>query len=607
VAIGRVRAKQDRNGDRERRQVLPFLIHGDAAFAGQGIVQETLNMSELAGYRVGGTIHLIVNNQIGFTTPPESSRSTPYASDVAKMLQVPIFHVNGEHPEAVARTIMLAMDFRDRYQKDVIIDMWCYRRHGHNEADDPAFTQPLMYAAIRKRKSVREGYLENLLKMGGVTRAEADDIVVRRREHLEHALSEAKSPEYAYKTDFGRGVWQGHVGGPERDVPEPSTGVPLPALQMLLRVQTDLPVGFTPHPKISKFLETRREMSEGVRPLDWGAGEALAFATLLAEGVPVRVSGQDSGRGTFGHRHAVLHDARTGERDVPLTRLGRGTFEVIDSPLSECGVLGFEYGYSLDRPDGLTLWEAQFGDFVNGAQVIIDQFIVSSEDKWRRLTGVTLLLPHGFEGQGPEHSSARLERFLGLCAQDNVRVVNLTTPAQLFHCLRRQALWRLRKPMIVMTPKSLLRHPEVVSGLDDLASGRFHPIIPDAGGREPGGIRRVILCSGKIYYDLAAAREAMGAQHVAIVRIEQLYPLRMRDLEAALAPFAAGTPVLWVQEEPRNMGAWPFLRLTLGEQLFGRHPFQGVTRNESASPATGSAASHKMEQELLLEKAFDIA
>ncbi|MCK6569478.1 2-oxoglutarate dehydrogenase E1 component [Myxococcota bacterium] len=607
VAIGRVRAKQDRNGDRERRQVVPFLIHGDAAFAGQGIVQETLNMSELAGYRVGGTIHLIVNNQIGFTTPPESSRSTPYASDVAKMLQVPIFHVNGEHPEAVARTIMLAMDFRDRYQKDVIIDMWCYRRHGHNEADDPAFTQPLMYAAIRKRKSVREGYLENLLKLGGVTRAEADDIAVRRREHLEHALSEAKSPEYAYKTDFGRGVWQGHVGGLERDTPEPETAVPGAALQMLLRVQTDLPSGFTPHPKIAKFLETRREMAEGARPLDWGAGEALAFGSLLAEGVPVRLSGQDSGRGTFSHRHAVLHDARTGERDIPLTRLGRGTFEVIDSPLSECGVLGFEYGYSLDRPEGLTLWEAQFGDFVNGAQVIIDQFIVSSEDKWRRLTGVTLLLPHGFEGQGPEHSSARLERFLGLCAQDNVRVVNLTTPAQLFHCLRRQALWKLRKPMIVMTPKSLLRHPEVVSSLDELSVGRFRPIIPDVGPRDPGAVRRVLLCSGKIYYDLAAAREAMGAHHVAIVRVEQLYPLRSSDLEAALAPYPSGTPVLWVQEEPRNMGAWPFIRLAVGEALFGRHPFSGITRNESASPATGSAASHKMEQELLLEKAFDIA
>jgi 2-oxoglutarate dehydrogenase E1 component len=607
VAVGRVRAKQDRNGDRDRRHAVPLLIHGDAAFAGQGIVQETLNMSELGGYRVGGTIHIIVNNQIGFTTPPESSRSTPYASDVAKMLQVPIFHVNGEHPEAVARVILLAMEFRARYQKDVVIDMWCYRRHGHNEADDPAFTQPLMYAAIRQRKSVREAYLENLLKLGGVQRAEADEVTIRRREHLEHALSEAKSPEYAYKTDFGRGVWQGSAGGPESTVAEPATEVPRATLQMLLRIQTELPAGFTAHPKIGKFLETRREMADGLRPLDWGGAEALAFATLVAEGHPVRLSGQDSGRGTFSHRHSVLHDARTGERHVPLTRFGRGSFEVIDSPLSEVGVLGFEYGYSLDRPEGLTLWEAQFGDFVNGAQVIIDQFIVSSEDKWRRLTGLVMLLPHGFEGQGPEHSSARLERFMGLCAQDNIRVVNLTTPAQLFHCLRRQVHWSLRKPLIVMTPKSLLRHPQVVSSLDDLATGRFHPVLADAVAPEPSGVRRVLLCSGKIYYDLEAAREAMGAHHVAIIRLEQLYPLRMNELAAALAPYAPGTPVVWVQEEPRNMGAWPFLRATLGERLLARHPFSGVTRNESASPATGSAASHKMEQELLIEKAFEIA
>ena len=606
VAIGRVRAKQDRNGDRDRRQVVPLLIHGDAAFAGQGIVQETLNMSELAGYRIGGTIHVIVNNQIGFTTPPESSRSTPYASDVAKMLQVPIFHVNGEHPEAVARVILLAMDFRARYQKDVVIDMWCYRRHGHNEADDPAFTQPLMYTAIRKRRPVREAYLENLLKLGGVTRAEADEVAVRRRAHLEHALSEAKSPEYAYKTDFGRGVWQGSFGGPENPQSEPATRLPRSTLEMLLRVQTDLPTGFTPHPKIAKFLETRREMAEGQRPLDWGGGEALAFASLLAEGHPVRLSGQDSGRGTFSHRHAVLHDAKTGDRHIPLTMLGRGAFEVLDSPLSEAGVLGFEYGYSLDRPEGLTLWEAQFGDFVNGAQVIIDQFIVSSEDKWHRLTGLVLLLPHGFEGQGPEHSSARLERFLGQSAQDNLRVVNLTTPAQLFHCLRRQVHWRLRKPLVVMTPKSLLRHPEVVSSLDEFATGGFRPILPDETS-EPKAVRRVLLCSGKIYYDLKAAREAMGARHVAIIRLEQLYPLRRLELEAALAPYADGTPLVWVQEEPRNMGAWPFLRLNLGEPLFGRHPLIGVTRSESASPATGSAASHKMEQELLIEKAFEIA
>ena len=610
VAVGRVRAKQDRNGDRERRQVLCLLIHGDAAFAGQGVVQETLNMSELPGYTIGGTVHVIVNNQIGFTTPPESARSTTYASDVAKMLQIPIFHVNGEDPEAVAQCIRLAMRFRWRFQKDVVIDMWCYRRHGHNESDDPSFTQPVMYSAIRKRKSVRDGYLENLLKLGGVSREEADELSVRRRAHLERELSEAKSPEYAYKTDFGRGVWHGYLGGPERSVPEPDTSLPLKSLQTLLRIQTEIPPDFTPHPKIVKFVESRREMVDGHKPLDWGAGEAVAYASLLAEGYPVRLSGQDSGRGTFSHRHSVLHDAENGARYVPLSRLGKGTFEVFDSPLSEAGVLGFEYGFSLDRPEGLVIWEAQFGDFANGAQVIIDQFICSSEDKWRRLTSVALLLPHGFEGQGPEHSSARLERFLGLCAQDNMRVVNLTTPAQLFHCLRRQVHWKLRKPLVVVTPKSLLRHPEVVSPWSDFSHARFQAVLPDHEPPEvvdPKGVRRIILCTGKVFYDLKQARTNLGATHTAIIRLEQLYPLRLDELERVLAPYPEGTPVVWVQEEPWNMGAWPFLRLHLGERLLARHPLSGVTRNESASPATGSAASHKMEQELLLEKAFDIA
>jgi 2-oxoglutarate dehydrogenase E1 component len=610
VAMGRVRAKQDRNGDRERRHVLCLQIHGDAAFAGQGIVQETLNMSELPGYTVGGTVHVIVNNQIGFTTPPESARSTTYASDVAKMLQIPIFHVNGEDPEAVAHCIRLAMRFRRKFQKDVVIDMWCYRRHGHNESDDPSFTQPVMYSAIRKRKSVRDAYLDNLLKLGGVNRGEADDLSVRRRGHLERELSEAKSPEYTYRADFGRGVWQGYLGGPERTVPEPDTALPLKNLHTLLRIQTEVPPEFTPHPKIAKFLEARREMVDTDKPLDWGAGEAVAYASLLAEGYPVRLSGQDSGRGTFSHRHSVLHDANDGSRFIPLTRLGKGTFEVFDSPLSESGVLGFEYGFSLDRPEGLVLWEAQFGDFANGAQVIIDQFICSSEDKWRRLTSVVLLLPHGFEGQGPEHSSARLERFLGLCAQDNMRVVNLTTPAQLFHCLRRQAHWKLRKPLVIVTPKSLLRHPEVISPWSEFSHGSFQPVIPDIAPVDvvdPKGVKRIILCTGKVYYDLKQRRQDTGAHNVAIVRLEQLYPLRLDAIERVLAPYPEGTPVVWVQEEPWNMGAWPFLRLHLGERLLARHPLQGVTRNESASPATGSAASHKMEQSLLLDRAFDIA
>jgi 2-oxoglutarate dehydrogenase E1 component len=607
VVIGRVRAKQDRHGDVTREHVVPLVIHGDAAFAGQGIVQETLNMSELAGYRVGGSIHVIINNQIGFTTPPESSRSSYYPSDVARMLDIPIFHVNGEHPEAVAQVIRLALDFRERFQKDVVIDMWCYRRYGHNEGDDPAFTQPVMYAHIRQRKSVREGYLDNLLRPGEISREEAEEIGVRRRQHLEDALSEARKLEYEYTPDYGRGIWAGYLGGADEAVPDVDTGVPKPTLERLLRSQAEVPADFSPHPKVTKLLQTRAEMAAGEKPLDWGTAEGLAFATLLTENVRVRLSGQDSARGTFSHRHAVLHDYRTGARYIPLNHLepDQAKIDPIDSPLSEQGVLAFDYGYSLDTPDALVIWEAQFGDFVNGAQVIIDQFIVSSEDKWHRLSGLVLLLPHGFEGQGPEHSSARLERWLGLCAEDNIQVCYPTTPAQMFHLLRRQVHRPLRKPLVVATPKSLLRHPQAVSSLDDLTTGTFRRILPDPVA-DPAKVRRVMLCSGKIYYDLVHAQEVLGAEDVAIIRVEQLYPLRPSDLAAALAPFAAGTPVLWVQEEPANMGAWPFLQVHFKDPLLGRHPFRAVTRAASASPATGSAVSHRMEQELLIEHAFEL-
>lgn len=609
VLLGRVRAKQDRRGDAERRRVLPILIHGDAAFAGQGIVQETLNLSELAGYKVGGTIHVIVNNQIGFTTPPESSRSYTYASDVAKMLQIPIFHVNGEDPEAVSQVVELAMSFRERFQKDVIIDMLCYRKYGHNEGDDPAFTQPVMYEIIRKRKTVREAYLDNLLKLGEITADEADAIALRRREALEEALNAAKQDDYEFnQTDSGRGLWQGYLGGDDAAVPAASTGVPVDTLSRLLTAQTELPETFTPHPKIKRFGQTKLAMAAGEKPLDWGAAEGLALASLLTEGVRVRISGQDSGRGTFGHRHAVLHDYKTGGLYVPLAHLSedQGDFEVIDSPLSEAGVLGFDYGYSLDSPDQLVVWEAQFGDFVNGAQVIIDQFIISSEDKWNRLSGLVMLLPHGFEGQGPEHSSARFERFLQLCAEDNIQVCNLTTPAQLFHCLRRQVLRPLRKPLIIMSPKSLLRLPQAVSTLEELAEGRFQRFIPDANAR-PDTTRRVLLCTGKLYYELEAAKQTLQADHVAVHRIEQLYPLSPGDLAPLFKGLADGTPVVWVQEEPANQGAWPHMRLMLGEHIEGRLPFSGIYRAASASPATGSNASHKMEQDLLIEQAFELA
>ncbi len=609
VLVGRVRSKQDRRGDAARTRVLPILIHGDSAFAGQGIVQETLNLSELEGYRVGGTIHVIVNNQIGFTTPPESARSSYYATDVAKMLQTPILHVNGEQPEAVAQAIKLAMEFRSAFHKDVIIDMYCYRRYGHNEGDDPAFTQPVLYATIRKRQTVREAYLENLLKLDEVTADEAEEIALRRRERLDEALSEAKGADYVYSVDTGRGIWQGYVGGRDLDVPPADTGLTIDRLSAILKAQTRLPETFNAHPKIERLLDGRRQMAEGDKPLDWGGAEALAFGSLVTEGVPIRLSGQDSGRGTFSHRHCVLHDYENGNRYIPLNQISskQAHFEPIDSALSESGVLGFEYGYSLDMPDGLVIWEAQFGDFANGAQVIIDQFIVSSEDKWRRLSGLVMLLPHGFEGQGPEHSSARLERFLGMCAEDNIQVCNLTTPAQLFHCLRRQILRPLRKPLVIMTPKSLLRHPQAVSTLAELSEGRFARSIPDPTVGDPKQVRRILLCTGKIYYELAHAKEILEAGHVAVHRLEQLYPLDLAELSQQFADYPDDAEAIWVQEEPENMGAWPFIRLTFGQTFIERFPLTGIARSPSASPATGSTASHRLEQELLIEQAFELA
>ncbi len=605
VATGRVRARQDRLGDVKHARVMGIVIHGDAAFAGQGVVQEMLNMSQLHGYRVGGTLHIVVNNQIGFTTPPESSRSSHYATDVAKMLQVPIFHVNGEHPEGVAQVVKLAMDFREKFQRDVVIDMYCYRRHGHNEGDDPTFTQPLMYKAIRARKSVVEGYLDALLALGGMNRDEAREIGFRSQQRLEEALSLARTDKAPDETDNSDSPWHKYVGGADRDVPEAVTALSVKRLADIIEAQCKLPTGFTPHPKIDKLLQTRREMAQGRKALDWGGGELAAFGSLVAEGRPVRLSGQDSQRGTFSHRHAVLHDYETGAEFVPLHNLATDARRVgiWDSSLSEAGVLGFDYGYSLDMPDGLTIWEAQFGDFSNCAQVIIDQFISSCEDKWNRLSGVTMLLPHGFEGQGPEHSSARLERFLNNAAEDNYQVVNLTTPAQLFHCLRRQVLRRIRKPLVIMSPKSLLRHPEAVSTLDELATGSFQRVIGDP-TVDPKSAKRVLICTGKVYYDLLAARRARNATDVAILRLEQLYPLSDVELQAALKPFAASIPVFWVQEEPRNMGAWVFLRMRLGKKLFGTWTLHGVTRPESASPATGSHGAHKLEQDRLMEDAF---
>ena len=609
VLLGRCRAKQDRRGDTAREKVVPILVHGDAAFAGQGIVQETLNLSGLAGYSVGGTLHIILNNQIGFTTPPESSRSTYYATDVARMLEIPVFHVNGEHPEAVAQAVKLAMDFRHTFQRDAVIDMWCYRRYGHNEGDDPTFTNPTLYQTVHKQKSVRDGYLDNVIALGaGITREDADAIAVKRRARLDSALDASRDRDYAYKRDFGRGLWQGYLGGDDAAVPDADTRVPRETLVALADALADLPDDFTAHPKIGRLLDTRKTMARGEKALDWGCAETLGFASLISEGVRIRLSGQDAGRGTFSHRHCVLHDHVSGARHIPLDELGdsAGPFEPLDSPLSEAGVLGFDFGYSLDMPDALVIWEAQFGDFANGAQVIIDQFISTCEDKWHRLSGLVMFLPHAFEGQGPEHSSARLERWLGLSAEDNMTVCYLTTPAQIFHALRRHMLRPIRKPMVVLTPKSLLRHPEATSDISELTDGAFQRVIPDREITDPKGVRRVILCTGKVYYDLLATRRAIEADDVAIHRLEQLYPLRPGEIAGLFEGYAEDVPVVWVQEEPENMGAWPYMRLRFGENIHG-HRLRCVTRPESASPATGSKASHTMEQDLLMEQAFELS
>ncbi len=606
VALGRLRAKQDRVGDRERVKGLTILIHGDAAFAGQGVVQEILNLSNLPGYSVGGTLHIIVNNQIGFTTSPAEARSTTYATDVAKMLAIPIFHVNGEDPEAVAQVVRLATDYRAKFKRDVVIDMYGYRRLGHNEADEPSFTQPLLYKAIEQRKPVREGYLEHLLKLGGVSEKDAKRIQQSRSEHFEKEFAESKAADYRPPTPIPRRTWKGYLGGPDSQVPDVPTGYPKDRLVQLLRTQTEVPADFHPHPKIEKLLAQRRRMIDGEALVDWAVAEALALGSLAVEGTHVRLSGQDVGRGTFSHRHAVLHDYEDGHTWVPLRHLSpdQGRIDIFNSPLSEVGVLGFEYGYSLDSPRSTVIWEAQFGDFCNVAQVIVDQFIASAEDKWRRLSALVLLLPHGYEGQGPEHSSARLERFLTLASDDNIQVVYPSTPAQYFHALRRQVRRPWRKPLVVMTPKSLLRHPEVVSPLADFANGVFQAVLPDVLARPASQVNRVLLCSGKIFYELKKRRAELDRAEVAIVRLEQLYPLRLAELEKQLSVYAPGTPVVWVQEEPENMGAWRFLRVQFGERLFGKYPFSGVFRAASPSPATGSHIYHKKEQDLILAEAF---
>lgn len=607
VAMGRCRSKQDRIEDFDHKQVLTVLIHGDAAFAGEGIVQETLNLSQLAGYQVGGTLHVILNNQVGFTTTEQEGRSTTYASDVAKMLQIPIFHVNGEDPEAVAQVVQLAMDFRHQFQRDVVIDMYCYRRLGHNESDEPRYTQPLMYDVIDARPTVRDSYLEHLLQMNEVTREEADRIAEARRNKLQTDLDRAANEKYEPDTQTMGGYWQSFYGGELREEERYlDTGVPLGKLSYVVSKLAEVPAGFNLNPKLVRPLQLRAEMAGDKRPIDWATAELAAFGTLALEGHPIRLSGQDCGRGTFSQRHAILHDSVNEKRYCALKNLSddQAMVDVINSPLSEAGVLGFDYGYSLDTPEGLTVWEAQFGDFSNAAQVIIDQFITSAEDKWRRLSNLVMMLPHGFEGAGPEHCSARMERYLMLSAENNIQVVYPTTAAQHFHALRRQVKRHWRKPLVILTPKSLLRDPDVSSPLQDLTKGCFHDVLDDPSITSKSDIRRVLLCSGKIAVDLMKERQKRELKHIAIVRLEQLYPLPLGDLERILTSYGPDFQLFWVQEEPWNMGAWQFLRTRLGERVFGTYELNLVSRPESASPSTGSKNAHKLEQQDIIEAAL---
>lgn len=584
VVEGIVRPKQDRLGDFERRRVIPLLVHGDAAFAGQGIVAETLNLSQLPGYSTGGTIHLIINNQIGFTTPPEEARSTPYSTDVARMVQAPIFHVNGDDPEAAIRAARLAFDYRQRFNKDVVIDMICYRRHGHNEADDPSYTQPVMYRKIREHPSVAVLYGRRLVREGAASQEEIDGL--RRR--ISASLDAAHKQPVSFVLS---------APGPAPEIH--STAVDHPTLERVAQGLTRFPADFHVHPKLLPFIERRREAFQKGGPIDWAFAESLAFGSLVIQGTPVRLSGQDSSRGTFSQRHAIFYDYENGREYCPLREIapGQARFDVYDSSLSENAVLGFEFGYSLGDPLSLVLWEAQFGDFANGAQVIIDQFIAGAESKWAQPSGLVLLLPHGYEGQGPEHSSARIERFLQLCAEDNLRVVNPTTPAQYFHALRRRA----RKPLIIFTPKSLLRHPRAVSTVNELTSGRFREVIGETGPLEPNRVSRILLCSGKVYYDLLERRP----EDVAIARIEQLYPFPHAEVQDVILRYPLTAEVVWVQEEPRNMGPWRFIQEQVQPLIAqSRRVLRYVGRPESASTATGSHRRHVEEQKAVVEAAL---
>jgi 2-oxoglutarate dehydrogenase E1 component len=611
VVLGKVRAKQRQHGDTDRDAVVGLLMHGDAAFAGQGLVAESLDLSELKGYRTGGTIHVVVNNQIGFTTAPAHARSGPYPSDVGKIVQAPIFHVNGDDPEAVVHVARIATEFRRRFKKDVIIDMFCYRRHGHNEADEPAFTQPIMYRAIAGHPTTRQLYAQRLVEEGVLTQDETEKMVTDFLARLDGEFEAAKSYR-PNKADWLEGAWTGFEAASGEDR-RGETSVSPELLTEVGGALSRVPDGFNVNRKIARQLEAKRHAIESGEGIDWGTAEALAFGTLCAEGIFVRMTGQDCGRGTFSHRHAVLVDQESEDKYIPLNhiRADQAPFEIIDSPLSEAAVLGFEYGYSLAEPRALILWEAQFGDFANGAQVIIDQFLSSGESKWLRMSGLVMLLPHGYEGQGPEHSSARLERFLQLCGEDNIQVCNLTSAANYFHVLRRQVRRNFRKPLVIMAPKSLLRAKEVTSKLADMGPGTtFHRVFGETEELVADGkVRRVVLCSGKVYFDLAKARQERAIRDVAILRVEQLYPFPMTALGKELGRYRSAD-IVWCQEEPQNMGAWSFVDRRIEHVLAElgakakRPTYAG--RAEAASPATGVFKRHAQQQAKLVDDALTL-
>ncbi len=610
VVLGKVRAKQAMRGDKARERIMGLLIHGDAALAGQGTCSEVFELSELRGYRTGGTVHIVVNNQIGFTTSPSQARTSPYPSEVSKIIQAPVFHVNGDDPEAVVRVCQIAADYRQHFKADAVVDIFCYRRHGHNEGDEPAFTQPAMYRAIRERPTIRQIYTERLVGEGVLTVRDADRMMEDFRARLETELEASKSYR-PNKADWLEGDWADIETSP-RDERPGETAVAPEVLAEIGQAITRVPPEFALHPRIRRQLDEKRAAIEAGGPVDWATAEALAFGSLLLEGKPVRLSGQDCSRGTFSQRHAGLIDQETEERHIPLNNIrpGQARLKLADSLLAEAGVLGFEYGHSITDPNALAIWEAQFGDFANGAQVIIDQFVCAGETKWLRMSGLVMLLPHGFEGQGPEHSSARMERYLQLYADGNVQVVNCSTPASYFHALRRQLRRSFRKPLIVMSPKSLLRHRRCVSTLDEMSGGaRFHRVIGEVDPAiVPDRVRRVVFCSGKVYYDLAAAREERGTRDVALLRLEQIAPFPSRSLMVEVAKYREAE-VVWCQEEPENMGAWSFVAPRIEAVLSelggeARQP-RYVGRAPAASPATGFLVVHQREQRALIDAALD--